>query len=428
MKCALASINAAHPRSVITDKVKIDDGLLEIDDISYYLDDYKNIYVTGGGNVAGHVAAELENLLGNKITEGVVVTDDIVETERINVVEGNYPLPGEKSMLGTQKVLNLANSVEEDDLVLGIISGGGSPLLTAPVPETTLADIQKITKELFTYGVSDRHVNVIRKHLSAIKGGQLARAVAPASLVTILFSDVISQRQTAVASGPTLPDNSTYSDAINILNRHEVEPPERIRNFLKRGQNGAHPETPTSDDEIFERVSCHTLATGRTALEGARKKAESLGYNTHIITSRLRGDAQEIAKAFVASGEDCYFSGVPIETPVVLLANGQTSTPSFGSEELGQNQTFALSAALEFHESLNQSAALASIGTDGIDGYSKYGGAIVDSQSVTNLHEAWKVVGTDKTSEFLAKNGDLLEGTTTGTNVNDIHVLVIDDN
>lgn len=427
MECVRAGIDAAHPRSVMAKEVSIEDGVLNVCGTSHDLTEYDDIYITGGGNVAGHVAAELERLLGDDITDGVVVTDDPVGTDRIDIVEGDYPVPNESSMLGTQQVLNLANETTEDDLVLVIISGGGSPLLAAPVPEVSLADVQTVTEELYAGGVSDKDVNVVRKHLSAVKGGQLARAVAPSALVTLLFSDVVSQRRPAVASGPTLPDDSTYGDALDVFDRHEVDPPERVQNFLKRGESGAHPETPTSEEELFERVSCHTIATGMTALEGAREKAEALGYRGLVLTSRFRGDAAEMAKAFVAVGEECYFSGAPLEPPVVVLANGQTSIPAFGSKELGQNQVFALSGALEFHESLGQSAALASVGTDGIDGHSKYGGAVVDSRSVRDLHEAWKAIGTDATSEFLAANGDLLDGTTTGTNVNDIHVLVVDD-
>lgn len=427
MECVLAGIEAAHPKSVMADRVTVNNGSLTVEGATYDLREFDDIYVVGGGNVAGHVAAELEQLLGGDITDGVVVTDDPVTTERITIIEGDYPVPNEQSMLGTRQVLELAKQATTDDLLIGIISGGGSPLLTAPVPEVSLADIQTVTEELFAQGVSDTDVNVVRKHLSAIKGGQLAQAAAPASLVTLLFSDVVSQRRTAVASGPTLPDNSTYADALNVFDRHDVVAPQRVCNFLERGKAGVHPETPTSDATLFERVTCHTIATGMTALEGARKQAETIGFEGHVLTSRLRGDAREMAKALVAVGEECHFSSIPVETPAVLLANGQTSIPAFGSSELGQNQVFALSAALEFRNSLGQSAALASVGTDGIDGHSEYAGAIVDAETVEDSRQAWEVLGSTETSAFLADNGDRLAGTTTGTNVNDLHVLVIDD-
>lgn len=425
MECVLAGIEAAHPKSVVTKQVTVDEGTLRVLDASYELREYKNAYVVGGGNVAGHVAAELERLLGDVIVDGVVVTDDPVEVDRISIIEGDYPVPNERSMSGTRQLLELVSGATEDDLLLGIVSGGGSPLLAAPVPEVSLADIQTVTEELFARGVSDSEVNIVRKHLSAVKGGQLARTAAPATLVTLLFSDIVSQRRAAVASGPTLPDDSTYADAIDVLDRHDITAPQRVRNFLEQGKNGAHPETPPSDVALFERVSCHTIATGLTALEGARERAEAMGFNGHVLTTRFRGEASEIAKAFVAVGEECYFSGVPVKTPAVLIANGQTSIPTFGSTELGQNQVFALSGALEFHNSLGETAALASVGTDGIDGHSEYGGAVVDARTAQDHRAAWDALRTDETSSFLAANGDRLDGTTTGTNVNDIHVLVI---
>lgn len=427
MECVLAGIEAAHPQSVMAERVAIDDGSLTVDGATYNLREYEDVYVVGGGNVAGHVASEFEQLLGADITDGVVVTDDPVETERITIVKGDYPVPSERSMLGTRKVLEIASAATRDDLLISIVSGGGSPLLAAPVPEVSLGDIQTVTEELFAQGVSDTDVNVVRKHLSAIKGGQLARAAAPAGLVTLLFSDVVSQRRTAVASGPTLPDDSTYADALDVFDRHDVVAPPRVRDYLERGKAGAHPETPTSDATVFDRVSCHTIATGMTALDGARERAEAMGFEGHVLTSRFRGDASEMAKALVAVGEECYFSGVPVETPAIVLANGQTSIPAFGSSDLGQNQVFALSAALEFQDSLGESAALASVGTDGIDGHSAYAGAVVDAETVEDRRRAWDVLGSDETSAFLAEKGDRLAGTTTGTNVNDLHVLVVDD-
>lgn len=427
LDCVEAGILAAHPASVFEERVDIQNGVLQIDSTLYDLAEYEDVYVVGGGNVAGHVAAELESLLGDRITAGVVVTDDPVDTSRIDVIEGDYPVPSERCMVGTRRVLELVSDARKGDLVITVISGGGSPLLTAPVPDISLSDLQTSTEKLFANGVSDKNVNIVRKHLSTIKGGQLARAAAPASITTILFSDVVSQSRTAVASGPTLPDESTYADALKILDRYDITLPERVEHHLKRGRSGARPETPTVDEEIFDRVSCHTVANGMTALEGAREKARDLGFDSHILTARLRGEAREAAKSLVAIGEECYFSGTPIEPPMVLLVNGQTSIPTFGSKLLGQNQEFALSGVLEFYDTLGSSAALASVATDGVDGYSEFAGAVVDETSAHPLPEAWKALNTESGSQFLARNCDRLESTTTGTNVNDLYIFVIDE-
>ncbi|QLG63985.1 DUF4147 domain-containing protein [Halorarum salinum] len=425
--CVEAGIRAAHPETVFAERVEVRDDVLYVDGARFDLSAYEDVYVVGGGNVAGHVAAELERLLGDRITAGVVVTDDPVDTDSIDVVEGDYPVPSERCMLGTRRVLQLAEEATADDLVLTALSGGGSPLLSAPVPDISLSDLQTVTEDLFANGVSDKHVNVVRKHLSAVKGGKLARAAAPAAIVTLLFSDVVSQKRTAVASGPTLPDESTYADALEIFDRYGISPPTRVKHHLERGRSGAIPETPTAEADAFDRASCITIADGMTALRGAQAKAESLGFESLILTTRLRGRAQESVKPLVGIGEECYFSGTPVEPPAVLLAAGQTSIPTFGSMKQGPNQEFALSGAVEFHETLGAAAALASVATDGVDGHAECSGAVVDHTSAEPMSDAWDALNTNRISQQLSRNGDRVPSVPTGTNVNDLHVLVIQD-
>lgn len=426
LTCVEAGIRAAHPATILEEKLSVDDTLLDVNGTTYDLTTYEDIYVIGGGNVAGHVAAVVENLLTDRITAGVVVTDDPVSTQTIDVVEGDYPLPSERCMAGARQVLDIATDATDDDLVLTALSGGGSPLLSAPVADISLSDLQHITERLFGSGVSDEEINVVRKHLSAIKGGQLARTAAPADVVTLIFSDVVGDTVDAVASGPTLPDESTYSDAVSVLERYDIDTPDRIKQHLERGRNGIIPETPTEGAPAFESVTSHILANNRTALDGAKTAAEAEGYETLVLSSRFRGTARDVAKILVAIGEECSVSGTPVEPPAVLLAGGQTTAqPTPGADGLGPNQEFALSGAIELGTVLSNDVALASVASDGFDGFTATAGAVVDSTTTYPIADAWDALNSYRAAEYLAERGDCVEIDTTGTNVNDIHVLVL---
>lgn len=423
--CIEAGVRAAHPASILEEKVSVDDGVLHVGGTTYDLDSYRDIYVIGGGNVAGHVAVVLEDLLGDRITAGVVVTDDPVATQTIEVFEGDYPVPSERCMAGTRQVLDIADDATEDDLVVTALSGGGSPLLSAPVADISLSDLQSITERLFANGVKDEEVNVVRKHLSAVKGGQLARTAAPADVVTLVFSDVVGDVVNAVASGPTLPDESTYSDALDVLERYDINTPDRIREHLERGRNGTVPETPTEGASAFESVTYHVLASNITALRGAKKAAQDEGYEAIVLSSRFRGSAQEAAKILVAIGEECCASGTPVEPPAVIIAGGQTTTQTTHGDELGPNQEFALSGAIELGDLRSNGAALASVATDGFDGFADTAGAVVDSTTAYPMADAWNALNSHQAAEYLSGRGDRVQIDTTGTNVNDIHLLVL---
>ncbi|WP_123624190.1 glycerate kinase [Halorubrum sp. CSM-61] len=427
IRCVESAIDAAHPDAVIEETVAVSDNRLRIDDTKYDLDAFDDVYVVGGGNVAGHVAAALEAKLGSRITDGVVVTDDPVSTDTVDIVEGDYPVPSERCMAGTRRVLDLASTATETDLLVTVLSGGGSPLLSAPVADISLSDLQVLTERLFASGGSDMDINVVRKHLSEVKGGKLARAAMPAQVVTMVFSDVVENDAAAVASGPTLPDESTYADALDILERYDIDPPQRVVNHLERGRSGAIPETPTTGASVFERISCHTIADGTTALAGARKAAREQGFEPVILTSRLRGAAREAAKALVAVGEEITATGEPVEPPAVVLATGQTTAMTAEDDDTGPNQEFALSAAVEFHRSLTSDAALASVGTDGFDGFADTAGAVVDTTTGYPVADAWDALNEHGAPAFLHDRGDCVDISSTGTNVNDIHVLVVDE-
>lgn len=426
LSCVEAGIEAAHPDVVLEERFSVSDDVLHIDGTSYDLDAFENVFLIGGGNVAGHVASRLETLLGERISDGVVVTDDPVSTEYISVIEGAYPVPDQGCLAGAQQVLQLAKKASAEDLVLTILSGGGSPLLTAPVADVSLTDMQSLTRRLFSHGLEVEEINVVRKHISAIKGGKLSEASAPATVVSLVFSDVVGNPVDAVASGPTAPDTSTFEDALRILDQYDVDTPNRVRRHLERGRNNRVQETPVPENDVFEEVSHHVLADGMTALTAACERAESHGFNSLLFSSRLRGDAREVAKAHVAIAEECRVSNIPVKPPVVIVAGGQTTASTPEQSAFGPNQVYALSGAIEFQQRLQKDVTLASVATDGVDGFADVAGAIVDETTGQPQQQAWDALDANQTYEYLSRRDDLVEMGTTGTNVNDIHVLVVE--
>lgn len=427
--CLEAAIEAVHPDNIFAEHLTVEDDVLSVEGNEYHLDEYEEIAVIGGGNAAGHMAAALEALLGDRIDRGIVVTDDPIPTDHIDVFEGDYPIPSKRCMEGTRRVLDLAESMDETTLGLVVLSGGGSPLLSAPVADISLTDLQTVTNVLFENGVPLREINAVRKHLSAIKGGQLARAAAPAMLVGLVFSDVVGNDLGVVASGPLAPDETTFKDALDVLDSYDIAVPGRVRDRLRRGTLGHLSETPTRESDIFERVHHYVFADGAAALEGASDFTMNSGYDTLILSSRLRGDARESATFHVGIAEEVLATQNPVEPPAVLLSGGETPVTVRGQGAGRPNQKFALNAALELDD---HRIAVASMSTDGHDGMTDTAGAVVDAMTVTDTVEARRALAKsesrcDEIHSYLSAQNDLIQTGTTGTNVNDIHVVVVEE-
>jgi len=422
--CLLAGVEAAHPESVVPAAIESDAERLRVEDVSLPRDDIDRTVVLGGGNAAGTAASALEGVLGDTIDEGVVVTDDPSPTERIEVVEGTHPLPSEANVAGTRKVLDAAERAGNDDVVLAVIAGGGSALLCAPAGNVTLSDLRSVTDELLRAGAAIEELNAVRKHCSAIKGGRLAAAAAPATVVGLVFSDVIGNPLDVIASGPTAPDTTTYQDALDALERYDVDAPVRVREHLEAGVRGEHPETPTADDEAFARVSNRVLADADTALTAAAEEAGKRGYETEVLTSRVRGEAKEAAKTHVALGEESVATGRPLEPPAALLTGGETTVTVRGDGSGGPNLEFALSAAIELDHS---AVTVGSIDTDGYDGGTEIAGAIVDGDTLTREAEgaARDALAENDAGGFFAGHEAELDTGATGTNVNDLRVVLV---
>jgi hydroxypyruvate reductase len=264
-------------------------------------------------------------------------------------------------------------------------------------------------------------MNAVRKHLSAVKGGLLARAAHPATVVSLVFSDVVGDDLDVIASGPTVPDTSTFADALDVLDRYGVAVPDAVEDRLERGAAGDLPETPDPGDPAFDRTTAHVLADNFTALSAARDAAEAAGFDALVLSSRVRGEAREAAKVHAGIAEECAATGNPVEPPAVLLSGGETTVTVRGSGRGGRNQEFALSAALE----LATDVVVASVDTDGIDGSTDAAGALVDASTVEDPGAARRALADNDAFGYLDDRGATVYTGRTGTNVNDLRALVV---
>ncbi|QLK25003.1 glycerate kinase [Natrinema zhouii] len=430
LACLEAGIEAGHPRTVVRDAVALEGEILRIADATYDLSEYDEIVVLGGGNAAAHVAVALETILGELIDGGVVVTDDPVETERVTVREGDHPVPSERGVDGTRDVLEAADAATDGTLVLAAITGGGSALMPAPAGDVSLEALQTTTDALLASGADIHEINAVRKHLSALKGGRLARRAAPATVASLILSDVVGNDLSVIASGPVAPDESTFDDALRVLERYGIDAPDAVTDHLERGTTGEIAETPGSDDPVFDSVSNHIVADGMTVLEAARDAAAERGYEPLVLSSRVRGEARDAATTHVAIAEEARATGTPVSTPAVLLSGGETTVTVRGDGAGGPNQEFATSAALALEdgggENENEGGiTIAAVDTDGIDGATDAAGAVVDGTTVEDTAAAREALAENDVYPYLeSRNGLILTGPT-GTNLNDLRVLVV---
>jgi hydroxypyruvate reductase len=424
LDCLEAGIEAARPERVLADALSLSGGQLRIGGDVYDLHAYDDVLVLGGGKAAGQVVTALEGLLGDRLDGGVVVTDDPVETDRVDTVAGSHPVPSETGVEGARRVLDRAADADERTLVLAVITGGGSALLPAPAGDLSLAAVRETTTRLLESGATIDEINAVRKHRSAIKGGRLAAAAAPATIATLAFSDVVGDDPGVIASGPTAPDPTTFDDALAVLDRYDLAVPAPVRDHLDAGAAGDREETPGPDAD-FSHVRYHLLADAWTALDAARAVADDAGYETVALSSRVRGEAREQGLAHAAVAEETVATANPVEPPAVVLSGGETTVTVRGDGSGGPNQEFALRAALE----LPDGAVLGTVDTDGRDGGTDAAGALVDSETVTDAETAAlarDALGDNDAEPFLADRDALVWTGQTGTNVNDLRVLVVE--
>jgi glycerate 2-kinase len=422
--CLRAGIGAAHPRRVVAGAVSVDDGTLTVAGSDYDLGAVDDVLVVGGGNAAGTVAVALEAALDDRIDDGLVVTDVPDDTDRIETVEGSHPVPDAAAVDGTRRIRQLLGDAGERTLVLAVVTGGGSALLPAPAGGLTLDDLRETTERLLASGATIGEVNAVRKHLSASKGGRLADVAAPARTVVLAFSDVVGDDLAVVASGPFAPDGTTFADARAVVDRYDLSVPAAVSERLDRGNAGELPETPAPDEAVFDSVDTHVLANGHTAARAAVDRAAEAGVGTLLLSTRVRGEAREAAKTHVAIGEEAADTGNPIDPPAVVVSGGETTVTRRGDAGTGgPNHEFALSAALELD---TDGVVVGAVDTDGIDGNAPTAGAVVDADTVADRRAARHALEGHDAAGFLAATDATVDLGPTGTNVNDLRVVVID--
>ena len=312
LACIEAGIEAAHPERVVEDSVSLESDSLRVADATYDLAACDEIVVVGGGKAAAGVAAALETELGEAFAGGVVVTDTPVETDRVDVVEASHPVPDEAGVDGARRVQETVERAGAGTLVLAVITGGGSALLPAPAGDLSLSDLRATTDALLESGAAIDEINAVRRHASTLKGGRLAAAAAPATVVTLAFSDVVGDDLGVIASGPTVPDPTTYAEAVAVLDRYDLDVPAAVREHLAAGAAGDIPETPGPDGD-FGHVSTHVLANAWTAVAAAREVVRERGYDPLVLSTRVRGEAREQGLAHVAVAEEVAATGTPVD-------------------------------------------------------------------------------------------------------------------
>jgi hydroxypyruvate reductase len=427
LDCIEAGIRAADPATVVEDRVHLTGSHLRIepidgDPVTHDLDAYEAVLVLGGGNAAGHVAAAIEDVLGDRIDGGVVVTDDPQPTDRVAMRTGTHPIPSADNVAATREILDRAENAGEETLIIAAITGGGSALMAAPAPGVDLDDLGVVTDAMLRAGIPIGGVNAVRKHLSEIKGGRLAMAAAPATVVSVLFSDVIGDDPGVIASGPTAPDGTTFADAKRTLARADVTVPDAVTRRIDACIGGGVTETADTDDLSGGWCRTALLANGDTAIEAAREVASAGGVETLVLGSRIRGEAREAGAFHAAVAEQCLETGDPVSPPVVLLSGGETTVTVAGDGQGGPNLEFALRGAVEL---AGRPVALAAVDTDGIDGNSGVAGALVTGDTVDDTEKARDALDRNDAYTSLAERQAVIETGPTGTNVNDLRVLVL---
>ncbi len=427
-----AGLKAVEPATAVKKWVKLKNNHLIIGEKTHYnLSEYNNLYIIGAGKASAPMASEMEKILGTAITKGIINVKygHTTPTQKIELTEAAHPVPDEKGLQGAKKIFNLAQKANKNDLLLCLISGGGSALLPFPESGLTLNDKQETIQVLLSCGATIHEINAIRKHTSSIKGGKLAKIAYPATLVSLILSDVVGDSLDVIASGPTVPDSSTFNDCLNTLNKYQIKNqiPEAVLKHISSGAMGNKQETPECNDFIFDKTDNIIIGSNIEALVAAKQKAEKLGYNTLILSSMIEGETKEVARVHSAIAREIQLTGHPVPIPACILSGGETTVTITGKGKGGRNQEFALAASIEIAGEKN--LVVLSGGTDGNDGPTDAAGAIVDSETLKkaralNENPIDHLLNNDSYNFFKKTNELLLTGPT-NTNVMDLRIMLI---
>jgi len=425
------ALEAVDPINAIKRQVSLSSNeTLRIGQRVYDLGRYRHIYVIGGGKAGGSMAKAVEEILGQRVTAGLVNVKYGygAETEIIRLNEAGHPIPDAAGMAGTKQMAELARKATARDLVICLISGGGSALMTLPAEGIALANMESLTDALLRCGATINEINTVRKHLSQTKGGNLAHLAYPAEIVSLILSDVVGSPLDVIASGPTVADTTTFADAYGVIEKYSLleELPRPIVERLGRGKEGLIPDTPKEGAESFTRTYNLVIASNEVAAAAAIAKAEELGFHSLLLSTFVEGEAKEVAKVFAAIAKEILHSGRPLPRPACVVAGGETTVTIRGKGLGGRNQEMALSAALEIAGL--EDVMIIPLATDGTDGPTDAAGAIADGSTLRRasllLQEAGlsapQYLANNDSYHFFQRLGDLLITGPTNTNVNDL--------
>lgn len=426
-----SGLRAVDPGLAVKRYCRREGDHLFIADLRYDLSKYKNIFVIGAGKATAPMAAEIENLLGDRVTKGIINVKygHTSKLGRIKLIEAGHPVPDKNGRQGAEAIIDLVNNAGKDDLVLCLISGGGSALLPLPFPGLTLKDKQDTIKILLFCGAAIHEINALRKHISMIKGGRLAQAAHPASLVSLILSDVVGDNPDVIASGPTVPDPSGFDDCMKIIDKYNIRKklPKPVVRHINDGISGRVPETPKTGNPAFEKAQNIIIGSNIEAIMAAKQKSESFTYNTIILSSMIEGDTTQVAHVHGAIAREIIQTGNPIPSPACILSGGETTVTIKGKGLGGRNQEFALAASIDIAGTEN--IVILSGGTDGTDGPTDAAGAIADTNTLSRatamgLNPGYFLANNDS-YHFFQKLGDLLIIGPTNTNVMDLRIVLV---
>jgi glycerate 2-kinase len=431
LKSFESALKAVDPTQIIESRLSLKNSVLEVNGHSFDFKKLRNVYVVGGGKAGGAMAEALERILGNHIIAGFVNVPATSKhkTKIVELHEASHPIPDRSGVEGTQRMVEIVQQSKKEDLVICLISGGGSSLMPLPRDQISIADKRNITEDLLKSGAPINEINTVRKHISDFKGGWLAKRAYPATILNLILSDVVGDSLDFIASGPTVPDSTTFSDAIKVLKKYGLwdEAPTSIKRVLSEGEKGLIAETPKASDKAFKRVYNVVLGNNRSASLAACQYLKSAQLNTVMLTSTLEGEARYAGVTLASIAREVPVSGNPIPKPAGIVAGGETTVSVTGKGLGGRNQEIVLAAALKLGDV--DGMVIASLSSDGVDGPTDAAGAIADGKTLvrgTGIElSAEEMLAENDSYNFFSKLSDLIFTGPTETNVNDISVIVV---
>jgi glycerate 2-kinase len=429
-----AALRAVDPEAAIRRIVKRNGNTLQVDRFRFDLDKFRKIWVLGAGKAAAPMGRAVERILDRYLAGGILVTKygHSLRLKALEVMEAGHPLPDANSMASGTRIVSLAeNGIESDDLVFCLFSGGASALLVSPAQGITLEDKLACTQLLMNGGADIHELNAVRKHLSRLKGGQLARLLAPSKVVSLVLSDVVGDDLSTIASGPMVPDCTTFGDCVDILNKLQLMSriPAAVRKRFELGAAGQIDETPKKGDPVFSGNRAFIVGSNAQACAAAARMARHLGYRVMVLTSRLEGDNAEAARFHMSVASEIVFERRPLRRPACVLSGGETTVRVAGRGQGGRNQEFALHCVRDLAR-LPAPCLVASLGTDGTDGPTDAAGAIADNSTLLRsmkygAHFLSESLNNNDSHAFFKRLDDLIVTGPTRTNVMDLHIVMV---